>query len=396
MALRIEDVHAVEILDSQGGPALGVRITLSDGASGTALVPAARENTAGPRRAVGAIVRELTDTTFADLADLDETLGKLDTVVSTDSGAITGLSMATARALAVRDGVPLWRYLARAGDLQRLPVPYVTMVNGGRHAGTALDFEEFMVAPLGAPSVREAMRAGADIHGRLRTALRMRGLATSLGDDGGHTADVEWPERVLELMLETVVDAGYAVGGDGVTFALRVAAGHFWQRRRYRIAGEWLTSSDLVSRYEQMVADFPLSSIEDALAPDDREGWAELTRRLGDRVQLVGGEALAIGPDTAGSVTSAVARHVANAMLIRLARLGTVTQTLRVMRTCRDAGYAQMIACRSCGTNDAFIADLAVATGCGQLCAGAPAHGERVAKYNRLLEIEAESGLAYG
>jgi enolase len=249
-----------------------------------------------------------------------------------------------------------------------------------------------MIAPVGAPSVRAAVHAGADIHRRLRTVLADSELATPVGDNGGFTPQIEWPERVLELIVETIVDAGYTLGPSGIAIVLRVAAAGFRRDGGYRMAGERLSSAELVTRYEQMAEDFPIWSIEDGLAPDDWDGWADLAWRLGDRVQLVGGDVFATGPELS---CTAVTKRVANAALIVMAQFGTVTETLEAVRACREAGYAQVVAHRG-ETSDAFIADLAVAAGCGQLQGGAPTRGERVANYNRLIEIEADDGLAYG
>jgi enolase len=271
-------------------------------------------------------------------------------------------------------------------------VPCFTLVNGGRRAASALSFEEFMIVPVGAPNMRAAVRAGTEIHGRLRAVLAELDLTTRVGDDGGFVPEIDWPERVIELIAETIVDAGYPLGVGGVAIALRVAASEFRQGDSYRMAGEWLSSAELVARFEQMVADFPICSIEDGLAHDDWDGWADLTRRLGDRVQLVGGDVFATDP---ALIATAVARKVGNAALIRVAQFGTVSETLEAMRACHEAGYAQVVAHRG-ETSDAFIADLAVATGCGQLKAGAPTRAERVSKYNRLIEIEADHPLSYG
>jgi enolase len=401
MAVTIQQVRAVEIIDSIGRPALEVRMDLAGGASGSACVPMGPDCTGGLVPVLGEVVRELGDASFDELADLDAALRKFGGVDGADDdlgprpgfqAAIRGLSIAAARAMASGAHVPLWRFLAAPDTEQRLPVPQFTLVNGGRRAGTALDFEEFMIAPVGAPSVRAAVHAGADIHRRLRTVLADSELATPVGDDGGFTPEIDWPERVLELIVETIADAGYTLGPHGIAIVLRVAAAGFRRDGGYRMAGERLSSAELVTRYEQMAEDFPIWSIEDALAPDDWDGWADLAWRLGDRVQLVGGDVFAAGPELSGA---AVTKRVANAALIVMAQFGTVTETLEAMRACREAGYAQVVAHRG-ETSDAFIADLAVAAGCGQLQGGAPTRGERVANYNRLIEIEADDGLAYG
>jgi enolase len=392
-SVRVKDVHAVEIIDSDGLPALEVRITLAGGATGSACVPFGANPPAELAGILDAAVLELGDAAFDGLADLDGALGKLaDSGIEPRPGpdALRGVSIAAARALAARQEVPLWQLLALPGTEQRLPVPQFTVVNGGNRAATALDFEEFMIVPIGAPSMRDAVRAAARLRARLRAQLIGSALGSEVGEDGGFTPAIEWPERVLELIAETIADAGYALGADGVALALRVAASGFRHDGGYRMAGEWLSSADMVARYEEMIADFPLCSIEDALAQDDWDGWAELTRRLGDRVQLVGGDVFATDPE----LIAAESRRVANAALIKVAEFGTVTEILNAMRACRAAGYAQVVAHRG-ATSDAFVADLAVGAGCGQLRAGAPTRGERVANYNRLIEIEAEDQLPY-
>lgn len=403
MAVRIQQVRAVEIIDSYGRPALEVRVDLGGAATGTACVPSGANPPAELAALLDKEVLDLGDAPFAGLADLDGALRKLDGAdaeLRPDlESAIRGVSIAAARAMATGEHVPLWRFLAAPDAEQRLPVPQFTLINGGHRSGNTLDFEEFMIAPVGAPSMRAAVHAGADLHRRLRKALADSGLATDVGEDGGFTPDIAWPERALDLIVETAADAGYALGSDGVAIALHVAASGFRQdgcRRTaggcYQMGGECLSSAEMVARYEQMADDFPVWSIEDGLAPDDWDGWADLTRRLGDRVQLVGGDVFATDPEL---IATAVARHVANAALIAIAQFGTVTETLEAMRACREAGYAQVVAHRG-ETSDAFIADLAVATGCGQLKGGAPTRGERVANYNRLIEIEADDRLAYG
>jgi enolase len=287
--------------------------------------------------------------------------------------------------------VPLWRFLGSPNVEQRLPIPEFTLINGGSRARTALDFEEFMIVPVGAPSMRDAVHAGADIHRHMRTLLEDSGLATHIGEDGGYAPEIDWPERVLELIVETAEDAGYVLGSDGIAIALRVGAAGFGSGGCYRLAGEQLSSDEMIARYEAMAEDFPVWSIEDGLAPDDWDGWVELTRRLGDRVQLVGGDVFAADSEL---IATAATDHVANAALVAIAHFGTVTEMLEAIRACRDVGYVPVVAHRG-ETSDAFIADLAVATACGHLKGGAPTQGDRVTNYNRLIEIEAVDGLAY-
>ncbi|MGH9296063.1 MAG: phosphopyruvate hydratase, partial [Acidimicrobiales bacterium] len=268
------------------------------------------------------------------------------------------------------------------------------VVNGGVHAKNELDFQEFMIAPLGAPSLAEAVRAGAEVYARLRGALAVRGLSVGLGDEGGFAPELSTPEQVLELLVSAIDDCGYRTGRDGVALALDPASSEFYRDGRYHVAGESLTSEEMIERYCAMVERFPIWSLEDGLAESDWQGWSLLRDRLGERLQIVGDDVLCTNP---AIIAEAVKRQIANAALIKLNQIGTVSETLDAMRVCRQAGWAQMVSHRSGETEDHFIADLAVGTGCGHLKSGAPARGERVAKYNRLLEIAAaEPDLRYG
>jgi enolase len=360
----------------------------------------ARYGGKGVLRAVGHVNGEINQAlagrTFADLAELDRVLIELDgtdTKARLGANAIVGVSMAAARGFAALAGQPLWRYLTPAGVAARLPVPHFNVVNGGAHAPNALDFQEFMIAPVGAPTVAEAVRAGAEVYAALRARLAAAGHATGLGDEGGFAPEISEPEQVLAELVAAITDAGYAPSRDGVAIALDPAASEFYRDGRYHVAGQALTADELTARYEEIVTRFPVWSIEDGLAESDWDGWAGLTDRLGSRVQLVGDDILVTNPTI---VTEAVDRKIANAALIKVNQVGTVTETLETMRICRQAGWAQMVSHRSGETTDSFIADLAVGTGCGQLKTGAPARGERVAKYNRLVEIGTDQQLPYG
>ena len=305
--------------------------------------------------------------------------------------------MAAARAYAAHDDQPLYRFLAPDRVEPRLPVPCFNVINGGRHAANRLQPQEFMICPLGAPAFAEALRAGAEVYAALRARLHAAHLAVGLGDEGGFAPDLATAEDALEVIVTAVADAGYPVGRDGVAIALDPAASEFCHddgRYELVIEDQPLTSDELIDEWASLVARYPIWSIEDGLGEADNAGWASLTRRLGTRVQLVGDDNFVTNP--AIIITAAVAEGVANAALIKPNQIGTVTETLDAMRICREAGYAQMVSHRSGETTDTFIADLAVATGCGQITAGAPARGERVAKYNRLLTIEAATGAPYG
>jgi len=417
MELHVSDLSAVEVLDSRGRPTLAVTLVLEDGTRARAGVPSGAST--GSREAVelrdgdpdrfggsgvltavanvnGEIAETVRSRRFKDLADLDETLIALDG--TPDKGrlganAIVGVSMAAARAGAAAAGEPLWRALAPDGVAPRLPVPHFNVVNGGVHARNDLDFQEFMIAPLGARTLAEAVRAGAEVYTQLRRLLADAGHETGLGDEGGFAPEIDRPEEVLAVLVAAIEGAGYAPGRDGVAIALDPASSEFFEDGRYLVAGESLSTDDMIDRYEQMVADFPIWSLEDGLAERDTDGWVRLTGRLGDRIQLVGDDNLVTNP---AIIARAIADGTGNAALIKVNQVGTVTETLEAMAVCRRAGWAQMVSHRSGETVDSFIADLAVGTGCGQLKSGAPARGERVAKYNRLLEIEAADRLPFG
>jgi enolase len=301
--------------------------------------------------------------------------------------------MAVARAAAMLAGEPLWRSLTPAGVSPRTPVPHFNVVNGGVHAPNDLDFQEFMLAPIGAPTVAEAVRAGAEIYAALRRNLAAKGYATGLGDEGGFAPQITSPEDVLTLLVAAIEDAGYRPGRAGVAVAMDPASSEFYRDGAYHVAGEALSSDEMIERYAEMVERYPVWLLEDGLAESDWDGWQRLTARLGDRVQLVGDDLLCTNP---AIIREAISRKAGNAALIKVNQIGTVTETLEAMRICREAGWSQLVSHRSGETEDAFIADLAVGSGCGMMKSGAPARGERVAKYNRLIEIEASAHLPYG
>jgi len=410
-------IWAVEILDSRGNPTLAVTVTLREGTTARAGVPSgastgsreavelrdgdpARFAGKGTLGAVGTVNGEIANAicgrSFADLAELDHTLIELDGTENKSrlgANAIVGVSIAAARAIATHVGLPLWRTLNPSGVIARLPVPHFNVVNGGVHAPNSLDFQEFMVAPLGAPNMAEAVRAGADVYAAVRTLLRGKGFATGLGDEGGFAPEIDQPEEVLRVLVQAIDEAGYRPGPDGVAIALDPAASEFYRDGGYFVAGESLSSDDMIERYETMAASFPIWSLEDGLAEGDWDGWVRLTERLGERLQLVGDDLLVTNP---AIIAEAIDRRAGTSALIKVNQIGTVTETLEAMAVCRTAGWAQMVSHRSGETEDTFIADLAVGSGCGQIKSGAPARGERVAKYNRLIEIEVADGLPYG
>ena len=414
--VAFSQVSALEILDSRGNPTVQVTLVSDDGVTYVAGVPSGastgtreavelrdgdkgRYAGKGVTQAVGHVNGEIADLlkgrSWSSLAEVDEALIALDgtpTKARLGANAIVGVSMAAARAFAAT--TPLWQSLQPAGVAPRLPVPHFNVLNGGVHAPNDLDFQEFMVAPVGAPTFPEALRAGAAVYARLRALLQAKGEATGLGDEGGFAPNIAKPEDVLTLIVQAIADAGYPTGRAGVAIALDPAASEFYRDGAYHVAGERLTSDDMIARYEAIATDFPVWSLEDGLAEGDWDGWQRLTARLGDRLQLVGDDIFVTNP---AIITEAIGRKVGNAALIKVNQIGSITETLDAQRICREAGYTQMISHRSGETSDSFIADLAVATGTGQLKTGAPARGERVAKYNRLLEIAAaHPDLPYG
>jgi enolase len=416
---EISTVSALEILDSRGRPTLQVTVGLADGTVAVAGVPSgastgsgeaaerrdgdsARYRGLGVLGAVGAVRGEiaarLRGQAWRDLGEIDAALIELDGTPGKSrlgANAIVGVSMACARVLARADGRELWDWLTPENVTPRLPVPHFNVINGGAHAPNPLDFQEFMIAPLGAPSFPEAVRAGAEVYAALRVLLAGKGHATGLGDEGGFAPHLAEPEEVLDLLVTAIGDAGYVAGRDGVAIALDPAASEFrGQDGQYQVAGQGLTSADMIERYAQITERFPVWLIEDGLAEDDWDGWAALTARLGKQVQLVGDDIFVTNP---AIIASAISRGIGNAALIKVNQIGTVTETLEAMATCRRGGYAQFVSHRSGETTDTFIADLAVSAGCGELKTGAPARGERVAKYNRLLEIAAsQPDMPYG
>jgi enolase len=419
MIMRFSGLHAVEILDSAGRPTLAVTLTLTDGTRVRAAVPSGasaggremverrdadltRFGGEGVRDAVSYVNGEIADAVvgreFTSAVEVDAALIILDgtsTKSRYGANAITGVSLAAARAEAAAKDVDLWESLSQvAHTAPRLPVPHFTVINSGARTANDLDFREFMLAPLGAPSLPHAVRAGAEVYGRLRARLAAAGNSTARGQVGGFVSSMTRPEDVLALLVEAVTDAGYTPGREGIAIALGAAAGRFRKLDHPLITDDSLTTDQLIDRYEELVDHFPIWSIEDGLAADDWDGWTRLTARLGDRVQLVGGDIFATNPL---AITEAVDRKAANSALIKINQVGTVTEALETMRICRNAGYSQMVSHRSGETGDSFISDLAVATGAAQIKAGAPAGGERVAKYNRLLELaDAHPALPYG
>jgi enolase len=417
MGIRVSKVSAIEILDSRGRPTLATSMTTDAGLLTSAAVPSGAST--GTREAFelrdgditrfeglgvldavenvnGEIADALVGREFAHLSELDELLIQLDGSTNKSrlgANAIVGVSIAAARACAMSDGLELWEYLRPNGVTARLPVPHFNVINGGAHAQNSLDFQEFMIAPLGAPSLAEAVRAGAEIYMKLRGVLRAKRYETGLGDEGGFAPDVSRPEEVLALLVNAIEEAGYTADRSGVAIAMDPAASEFYRDGRYHVAGESLTSTEMITWYEELTTNYPVWLLEDGLAESDWAGWKVLESRLGDTIELVGDDILCTNPSI---IAEAISENIANAALIKVNQIGTVTETLEAMKLCRDAGWAQFVSHRSGETGDAFIADLSVGSGCGHLKSGAPARGERTAKYNRLLEIDTAHVLTYG
>ena len=411
--MKIKEVAALEVLDSRGNPTVEVEVALTNGVRGRATVPSGAstgEHEAvelrdggdrflgkGVLRAVAHVKRNLARRVVGldarNQRKLDRCMIDLDR--TPDKGrlganAILGVSLAAARAQAAADQVPLYRYLGGEGA-RTLPAPMLNVLNGGVHADNNLDVQEFMVIPWGFGSFSEALRAGVEIYGVLRQVLARKGYSTGVGDEGGFAPKLRDNEEAVELLLEAVVRAGYRTGSQ-VVLGLDVAASEFHSSGAYafeKSGGGRMSSADLVALYERWVRDYPIVSIEDALGEDDWEGWEILTAALGDKAQLVGDDLFVTNRRR---LEEGIRRGAANSILVKPNQIGTLSETLETIEAARAAGYATVISHRSGETEDSTIADLAVATGAGQIKTGAPCRGERTAKYNRLLRIERELG----
>ena len=410
----IARLAAREVLDSRGRPTVEADCHVSDGSVGRAIVPSGastgehealelrdgdpdRYGGAGVRRAVAnvqdAIAPAIVGMDVSDQRAVDARLVELD---GTDdksglgANALLAVSMAVAAAAAESAGQPLYRSLG-GEDATLLPVPLLNILNGGAHADNTVDIQEFMVAPVAAPTFADALRAGAETYAALKRVLSERGLSTAIGDEGGFAPDLDSNEAALDVLIEAIRAAGYEPGRD-LAIALDVAATELFDGGAYRWKKRGsgpLTSGDLIDEYERLAGGYPIVSIEDGLAEDDWEGWVALTDRLGERVQLVGDDLFVT---QSRRLQRGIEAGAGNAILIKLNQIGTVSETLDAIEVARAAGCAQVISHRSGETEDTFIADFAVATGAGQIKTGAPARGERTAKYNRLLRIEEQLG----
>jgi enolase len=410
----LKGLSALEVLDSRGNPTVAVT-AYTNKESGRAIVPSGastgvheavelrdgdpkRYGGKGVLKAVanveGEIARRLRDFDVTDQRTLDEALIELDGTPNKSrlgANAILGVSLAVAHAAAQAKGVPLFRYLGGEGA-SLLPLPMANILNGGAHADTSVDLQEFMVCPVGAPRFSEAMRAVAEVYHALKGVLKSQGLATGVGDEGGFAPQLRSNEDALKLIVEAIEKAGYEPGKD-VAIALDPAASEFLKDGKYNLKGEGrsLDADALVNLYREWTGRYPIVSIEDGMAEDDWEGWKRLTDAVGDKVQLVGDDLFVTNVKR---LKQGIDQGVANSILIKVNQIGTLTETLDAIDLARQAGYSAVISHRSGETEDTTIADLVVATGAGMIKTGAPARSERVAKYNRLLRIEAELGEA--
>jgi enolase 1/2/3 len=414
--VRLTRLTALEVLDSRGNPTVSVTAHTESG-SGTAIVPSGastgkheavelrdgdptRFGGRGVQKAVWNVENEIAEkvigTDISDQAALDATLIALDGTHDKSrlgANAILGVSLAAARAAAEAMETPLYRYLGGA-QAHLLPLPMANILNGGVHADTSVDLQEFMVCPVGAPSFSEAIRAVSEVYHALKGVLKKQKLATGVGDEGGFAPNLRSNEEALKLIVDAIVVAGYRPGEE-VALALDPAASEFFKDGTYNLAGEGLklSAAQLVDLYEGWIKRYPIVSIEDGMAEDDWTGWKLLTERLGDRIQLVGDDLFVTNVER---LTEGIDKGVANSILIKVNQIGTLSETLQAIETARTASYSAVISHRSGETEDTTIADLAVATGAGMIKTGAPARAERVAKYNRLLAIERElAGGAY-
>jgi enolase len=407
----IEQVGAREILDSRGNPTVEVEVALDDGTLARAAVPSGastgeheavelrdgdtgRYNGKGVERAVAAVLDEIgpemvgieaVDQRIVDqkLVDLDGTPAKS----RLGANAILGVSLAVAKAAAESAELELFRYLG-GPNAHVLPVPMLNILNGGSHADSNVDVQEFMIAPIGAETFREALRWGAEVYHSLKSVLKGRGLSTGLGDEGGFAPNLANNREALDLILQAIEKAGYAPGRD-VALALDVAATEFFADGAYTFEGSKKSAEQMSAYYAELIRDYPMVSIEDPLSEDDWDGWVTLTAEIGEKVQIVGDDLFVTNPDR---LEEGITRRAANALLVKVNQIGTLSETLDAISLATSFGYKSMMSHRSGETEDTFIADLAVATGVGQIKTGAPARGERIAKYNQLLRIEETLG----
>ncbi|QDG87625.1 phosphopyruvate hydratase [Pseudarthrobacter sp. NIBRBAC000502770] len=408
MAL-IDAIHAREILDSRGNPTVEVEVLLSDGQIGRAAVPSGAstgEHEAvelrdgdkgrylgkGVQKAVDAVIDQiapaLTGFDATDQRSIDQAMLDLDGTPNKGklgANAILGVSLAVANAAAASADLPLYKYLG-GPNAHVLPVPLMNILNGGSHADSDVDIQEFMIAPIGAETFSEGLRWGVEVYHNLKSVLQQKGLSTGLGDEGGFAPNLPSNRAALDLITEAIKNAGYTPGKD-IALALDVASSEFYKDGAYQFEGKSLSASDMSAYYGELVADYPLVSIEDPLDENDWEGWKTLTDAIGDKVQLVGDDLFVTNPSI---LQRGIDTRTANSLLVKVNQIGSLTETLDAVSLAQRAGYTTITSHRSGETEDTTIADIAVATNAGQIKTGAPARSERVAKYNQLLRIEEE------
>ena len=408
----IMHVFAREILDSRGNPTVEAEVHLDDFSVGIAGVPSGastgvheahelrdggdRYQGKGVLEAVKHVNNEIADKIVGFEADdqrvIDQTLIELDGTENKSklgANAILGVSMAVAKAAAESSNLPLYRYIG-GPNAHLLPVPMMNIVNGGAHADSGVDVQEFMIAPIGAETFAEALRLGAEVYHSLKSVVKSKGLSTGLGDEGGFAPSVGSTKEALDLIVEAIKKACLEPGKD-IALALDVASSEFYKDGKYHFEGGEHTAEEMVKVYEDLISSYPIVSIEDPLQEDDWEGYTNLTAKIGDRVQIVGDDFFVTNP---ARLAKGIEEKAANALLVKVNQIGTLTETFDAVDLAHRAGYRTMMSHRSGETEDTTIADLAVALGCGQIKTGAPARSERVAKYNRLLRIELELGTA--
>ncbi len=403
-------VFAREILDSRGNPTVEAEVFLDDGAHGVAGVPSgastgvheAHELRDGGERYLGKGVLKTVENVNEEIADeiagfeaddqrlIDQALIALDGTENKSrlgANAILGVSIAAAKAAAESAALPLYRYIG-GPNAHVLPVPMMNIVNGGAHADSGVDVQEFMIAPIGAESFAEALRMGAEVYHSLKSVIKEKGLSTGLGDEGGFAPEAESTKAALDLIVEAIKKAGFEPGKD-IALALDVASSEFFKDGKYHFEGGEHTAEEMAKVYEELINEYPIVSIEDPLQEDDCEGYTKLTATIGDKVQIVGDDFFVTNP---ARLAEGIEKKAANALLVKVNQIGTLTETFDAVELAHRNGYRTMMSHRSGETEDTTIADLAVALNCGQIKTGAPARSERVAKYNQLLRIEQELG----
>ncbi len=405
---KIKAVNARQILDSRGNPTIEVEVVLEDKSIGRAAVPSGASTGAfeaaelrdggsrylgkGVTSAVKNVIEKITPVVIGmsatDQRAIDQKMISLDGTKNKSvlgANAILGVSLATARAASVSAHQSLFKYLG-ASKAKTLPVPMMNILNGGAHADTNVDIQEFMIAPIGADSFKESLRWGAEIYHSLKSVLKKKGLATSIGDEGGFAPNLDSNRAALDLILVAIEGAGFKVGSQ-IALAMDVAATEFFGEGKYEFEGKSLTSDQMITYYSDLVSNYPLVSIEDPLDEDDWSGWAKLTAELGEKIQIVGDDLFVTNPER---LAKGIKSKTANALLVKVNQIGTLTETIDAVNMAHENNYKSMMSHRSGETEDTTIADLAVALNCGQIKTGAPARSERVAKYNQLLRIEEE------